>query len=85
MRGSTREVFLADEFLVFYLLSYEMPKKTAPLIELFRTDAYYIFQNGEHSLWWNRVTGQCEAKSGKLEIICYSMQGHAPLIEIINI
>ncbi|KAJ9598474.1 hypothetical protein L9F63_010843, partial [Diploptera punctata] len=32
-------------------------------MELFRTDQYYIFINGEYGLWWNRTTGEFEAKS----------------------
>ncbi|PSN51943.1 hypothetical protein C0J52_13928 [Blattella germanica] len=32
-------------------------------MELFRTDQYYIFINGEFGLWWDRTTGEFEAKS----------------------
>jgi len=35
-------------------------------MELFRTDQYYIFVNGEYGLWWDRVTGEFEAKSGNI-------------------
>ncbi|XP_046383562.1 phosphatidylinositide phosphatase SAC2 isoform X2 [Ischnura elegans] len=33
-------------------------------MELFRTDDFYIFQNGDNSLWCDRNTGQFQAKSG---------------------
>ncbi|XP_034249540.1 phosphatidylinositide phosphatase SAC2 isoform X2 [Thrips palmi] len=34
-----------------------------PGIELFRTDKYYIFIRDNHSLWWDRKTGQFDAKT----------------------
>jgi len=37
--------------------------KTAPKMELFRSDQYYIFVNGENGLWWDRNTGGFEAKT----------------------
>ncbi|XP_069695260.1 phosphatidylinositide phosphatase SAC2 isoform X2 [Periplaneta americana] len=37
--------------------------KTTPKMELFRTDQYYIFINGEYGLWWDRTTGEFKAKS----------------------
>lgn len=33
-------------------------------MELFRTDHFYIFISGEHSLWFDRFTGQLTPKSG---------------------
>jgi hypothetical protein len=38
--------------------------KATPKMELFRTDQYYIFVNGEYGLWWDRTTGEFNAKSG---------------------
>ncbi|XP_063228378.1 phosphatidylinositide phosphatase SAC2 [Bacillus rossius redtenbacheri] len=35
-----------------------------PTIELFRTDQYYIFVKGEYGLWWNRITGDFQVKTG---------------------
>jgi hypothetical protein len=42
--------------------------KNTPKMELFRTDQYYIFVNGEYSLWWDRTTGEFEAKSGNIRV-----------------
>lgn len=42
--------------------------KTAPKMELFRSDQYYIFVNGEYSLWWDRNTGGFEAKTGNIRV-----------------
>jgi hypothetical protein len=39
-------------------------RKAKPKMELFRTDQYYIFVNGEYGLWWDRTTGEFNAKSG---------------------
>ncbi|CAH0554343.1 unnamed protein product [Brassicogethes aeneus] len=33
-------------------------------MELFRTSDFYIFVNGEFSLWWDRYTGACIPKTG---------------------
>nr|XP_023023491.1 phosphatidylinositide phosphatase SAC2 [Leptinotarsa decemlineata] len=33
-------------------------------MELFRTSEFYIFVNGEHSLWWDRQTGAFIPKTG---------------------
>lgn len=33
-------------------------------MELFRTAEYYIFRQGEHSLWCDRKTGVLEPKTG---------------------
>ena len=40
--------------------------KSAPKMELFRSDQYYIFINGEYGLWWDRITGEFEAKTGNI-------------------
>ena len=45
--------------------------KIPPKMELFRTDQYYIFINGEYGLWWNRTTGEFEAKSGGSLPLCH--------------
>ena len=34
-------------------------------MELFRTNEFYIFINGEYSLWWDRQTGAFIPKTGK--------------------
>lgn len=36
------------------------------VMELFRTDDFYIFAKGEYSLWWDRLTGAFIPKTGKL-------------------
>lgn len=33
-------------------------------MELFRTTEYYIFRQGEHSLWCSRKTGLLEPRTG---------------------
>lgn len=38
--------------------------KATPKMELFRTDQYYILVSGEYGLWWDRTTGEFDAKSG---------------------
>lgn len=37
-------------------------------MELFRTNEFYIFINGEHSLWWDRLTGIFIPKTGTFSI-----------------
>lgn len=46
------------------MTSKEIKTNSPPSIELFRTEQYYIFVNGEHSLWWDRRTGELTAKTG---------------------
>lgn len=35
------------------------------IMELLRTEDFYIFINGEHSLWWDRQTGVFIPRSGE--------------------
>lgn len=37
-------------------------------MELFRTADYYIFRQGEHSLWCSRKTGILEPRTGNISI-----------------
>lgn len=37
-------------------------------MELFKTNKYYIFRQGEHSLWCSRQSGQLEPKTGELTV-----------------
>lgn len=36
-------------------------------MELFRTKDFFIFVQGEHSLWWDRQTGASIPKSGEFQ------------------
>jgi hypothetical protein len=47
---------------IFLFTVQEFQKKTE--MELFRTTEYYIFRQGEHSLWCNRKTGHLEPRTG---------------------
>ena len=42
-----------------------MQTKLSDHMELFKTNDFYIFHQGEHSLWCSRKTGLLEPKSGK--------------------
>ena len=40
-------------------------------MELFRTSNYYIFRQGEHSLWCSRKTGAFEPRTGSVFIFLH--------------
>lgn len=56
-------------------------------MELFRTNDFYIFVNGEYSLWWDRQTAAFIPKTGKLALIhCFinNLNCHMRVIEFID-
>lgn len=59
---------MIDVFVLVLKRIMSFQGKNAPSMELFRTDQHYIFVNGEYGLWWDRTTGEFEAKSGNIRV-----------------
>lgn len=66
--GTTTVYFDSLLILILFFLN---------IMELFRTQQYYIFVKGEYSLWWDRVTGELLPKTGKRRCYClYLVKNH---------